>query len=29
MAFNEFIRLFSKKITDNDNILEEYLSGEY
>jgi len=25
MAFNEFIRLFSKKTTDNDNILEEYL----
>jgi hypothetical protein len=29
MAFNEFIRLFSKKTTDNDNILEEYLSSEY
>ena len=29
MAFNEFILLFSKKTTDNDNILEEYLSGEY
>ena len=29
MAFDEFIRLFSKKTTDNDNILEEYLSGEF
>ena len=29
LAFIEFIRLFSNKSTDNDNILEEYLAGEY
>ena len=29
MAFNEFIHLFKKKTTDNDNILEEYLSCEF
>ena len=28
MGFKEFLRLFSNKTTENDNILEEYLTGE-
>ena len=28
LGFKEFLRLFSNKTTENDNILKEYLAGE-